>query len=104
MASIQEKLADSLSVLKKYQDENNSDIIQGMKTLGETHTKRLIDNGYLEQVIKGWYMPTMPGMEGDTTVWYASYWKFIVAYSNNVSETTGVLLQMNHLISMPERQ
>ena len=46
MASIQEKLADSLSVLKKYQDENNSDIIQGMKTLGETHTKRLIDNGY----------------------------------------------------------
>ena len=28
-------------------------------------------------------MPTMPGMEGDTTVWYASYWKFIVAYSNN---------------------
>lgn len=56
MASIQEKLADSLSVLKKYQDENNSDIIQGMKTLGETHTKRLIDNGYLEQVIKGWYM------------------------------------------------
>lgn len=83
MASIQEKLADSLSVLKKYQDENNSDIIQGMKTLGETHTKRLIDNGYLEQVIKGWYMPTMPGMEGDTPVWYASYWKFIVAYSNN---------------------
>lgn len=83
MASIQEKLADSLSVLKKYQDENNSDIIQGMKTLGETHTKRLIDNGYLGQVIKGWYMPTMPGMEGDTTVWYASYWKFIVAYSNN---------------------
>ncbi len=68
MASIQEKLADSLSVLKKYQDENNSDIIQGMKTLGETQTKRLIDNGYLEQVIKGWYMTTMPGMEGDTTV------------------------------------
>ena len=32
MASIQEKLADSLSVLKIYQDENNSDIIQGMKT------------------------------------------------------------------------
>lgn len=83
MASIQEKLADSLSILKKYQDENGSDIIQGMKTLGETHTRRLIDNGYLEQVIKGWYMPTMPGMEGDTTAWYASYWKFIVAYSNS---------------------
>lgn len=83
MASVQEKLADSLSVLKEYQDTHESDIIQGMKTLGETHTKRLIQNGYLEQVIKGWYMPTMPGMEGDTTVWYASYWRFIVAYANN---------------------
>ena len=83
MASVQEKLADSLSVLKAYQDTHENIIIQGMKTLGETHTKRLIQNGYLEQVIKGWYMPTMPGMEGDTTVWYASYWQFIVAYANN---------------------
>lgn len=83
MASVQEKLADSLRVLKQYQDTHENTIIQGMKTLGETHTKRLIQNGYLEQVIKGWYMPTMPGMEGDTTVWYASYWLFIVAYANS---------------------
>lgn len=83
MASIQQKIADSLSVLKNFQDTNDCGIVKGMKTLGETHTKRLIENGYLEQVIKGWYMPTMPGMEGDTTAWYASYWKFIVAYSNN---------------------
>jgi len=83
MASVQEKLAESLSVLKQYQDTHENNIIQGMKTLGETHTKRLIQNGYLEQVIKGWYMPTLPGMEGDTTVWYASYWQFVVAYANN---------------------
>lgn len=25
----------------------------------------------------------MPGMEGDTTVWYASYWHFVVAYANH---------------------
>ena len=49
MASVQEKLADSLSVLKAYQDTHENIIIQGMKTLGETHTKRLIQNGYLEQ-------------------------------------------------------
>ena len=83
MASIQEKLADSLSILKQYQDTHDSDIIKGVKVLGETHTKRLIQNGYLEQIIKGWYMATMPGMEGDTTVWYAAYWNFIVAYANN---------------------
>ena len=83
MASVQEKLADSLSVLKQYQDTHENGIIQGSNVLGATHTKRLIQNGYLEQVIKGWYMPTMPGMEGDTTVWYASYWQFVVAYANS---------------------
>lgn len=81
MATIQEKLANSLSALKKYQDTHKSSIIQGIKTLGDTHTKRLTQNGYLEQIIKGWYMPTKPGMEGDTTVWYTSYWHFIVAYA-----------------------
>ena len=35
MASVQEKLADSLSVLKAYQDTHENIIIQGMKTLGE---------------------------------------------------------------------
>ena len=83
MASIQEKLADSLGVLKQYQDTHQNCIIKGLETLGGVHSKRLIQNGYLEQIIKGWYMPTMPGMEGDTTVWYASYWHFVVAYANN---------------------
>ena len=83
MASIQEKLADSLGVLKEYQDKNIGSIIKGQKTLGETHTRRLVQNGYLEQIIKGWYMPSMPGFEGDTTTWYASYWSFIAAYCNN---------------------
>lgn len=81
MAKVQDKLADSLSVLKQYQDTHESGIIQGLRTLGETHSKRLLRNGYLEQVIKGWYMPTMPGLEGDSTAWYASYWHFIAAYA-----------------------
>ena len=83
MASIQEKLADSLRMLKEYQDTNRNPIIKGLKVLGETHTKRLLQNGYLEQIIKGWYMPSMPGMEGDTTSWYASYWNFISAYCHS---------------------
>lgn len=83
MASIQEKLADSLGVLKAFQDSSKSVVIRGSKTLGETHTRRLVQNGYLEQIIKGWYMPTMPGMEGDSTAWYASYWNFIVDYANS---------------------
>lgn len=81
MASVQEKLAESLSVLKDYQDSYGNMIIKGYSTLGETHTKRLLQNGYLQPVIKGWYIPSFPGSEGDTTVWYASYWQFISAYA-----------------------
>jgi len=28
-------------------------------------------------------MSSLPGNEGDTTVWYTSYWHFIAAYANN---------------------
>lgn len=83
MASMQEKLADSLKVLKNYQDSHDNMVIKGYSVLGETHTKRLLDNGYLKAIIKGWYMPSFPGSEGDTTVWYASYWQFIAAYADN---------------------
>ena len=82
MATMQDKLADSLTVLKKYQDKHDNLVINGQQELGQTHTKRLVQNGYLQPVMKGWYIPSFPGSEGDTTVWYASYWNFIVAYAN----------------------
>lgn len=81
MASIQEKLAESLRVLKDYQDSHGNMVIKGHSVLGETHTRRLLQNGYLQSVIRGWYIPSFPGGEGDTTVWYASYWQFVSAYA-----------------------
>jgi len=83
MASANERLAESLRVLKKYQEENGFSVIRGQEALGVTHTKRLLANGYLQPIIKGWYMPSLPGNEGDTTVWYTSYWRFIAAYAQN---------------------
>ncbi|MDD6854319.1 MAG: Fic family protein [Prevotella sp.] len=83
MASVQEKIAESLKVLKDFQDSHDNMIIKGQSTLGETHTKRLLQNGYLQQVIRGWYIPSFPGSEGDTTVWYASYWQFVSAYATS---------------------
>ncbi len=53
MATLQEKLVESLAVLKAWQDGHSENlVIQGASTLGETHTKRLVDNGYLQMVIK----------------------------------------------------
>ena len=84
MATIQEKLAESLEALKEYQDAHGDNlVIHGADTLGRTHTERLVNNGYLQMVIKGWYIPSSPGSEGDSTVWYVSYWSFITAYLDN---------------------
>ena len=81
MATIQEKLAESLAVLKSYQNAHGDNlVIQGADTLGRTHTERLVNSGYLTMVIKGWYIPSSPGSEGDSTVWYVSYWNFVTAY------------------------
>lgn len=83
MATLQEKLAESLAALKAYQDAHGDNlVIQGAETLGRTHTERLMANGYLQMVIKGWYIPSSPGGEGDSTVWYVSYWSFVTAYLN----------------------
>lgn len=84
MATIQEKLAESLAVLKEYQDAHGDNlVIQGADTLGRTHTERLVNSGYLQMVIRGWYIPSSPGSEGDSTVWYVSYWSFVTAYLDN---------------------
>ena len=84
MATIQEKQAESMAVLKEYQDAHGENlVIQGAETLGRTHTERLLNSGYLKMVIKGWYIPCYPGSEGDSTVWYVSYWYFVVAYLNS---------------------
>ena len=81
MATVQEKLAESLEALKAYQDAHSGNlVIRGAETLGRTHTERLVASGYLQMVVKGWYIPSQPGSEGDSTVWYVSYWSFVVAY------------------------
>jgi len=81
MATLNEKLSESLNVLKTYQDAHGDDlVIHGVNTLGEIHTKRLVNAGYLMPVIKGWFIPSSPGASGDSTVWYISYWPFVARY------------------------
>ncbi|HYM93164.1 MAG TPA: Fic family protein, partial [Chitinophagaceae bacterium] len=52
--------------------------------LSRVHRERLLKNGYLKEVTKGWYIAT-PSHEhpGDSTSWYASYWHFCAAYLAN---------------------
>ncbi|HMI64647.1 MAG TPA: hypothetical protein VK517_01320, partial [Cyclobacteriaceae bacterium] len=80
MATPQEKLASSLDVLRTFQDENGAAAIRA-KDLSRTHKDRLVENGFLEEIMKGWYIPSKPGdQKGDSTAWYSSYWQFCKIY------------------------
>lgn len=79
MASPSEKLAASLGVLQKLQDKRIVAIRTG--DLTRTHRERLLANGFLQEIMKGWYIPSRPEeTTGDSTAWYASYWNFCSAY------------------------
>ena len=69
MATMQEKMAESLAALKAYQDAHGDNlVIHGAEVLGRTHTERLVDAGYLTMVLRGWYIPSFPGNEGDSII------------------------------------
>ncbi|TRX54375.1 cell filamentation protein Fic [Fulvivirga sp. M361] len=82
MATPSEKLASSLEILKELQSKGNA-AIKG-SDLTQTHRERLIANGFIKSVLKGWYIPTKPDdKKGDSTSWYASFWEFSKAYLND---------------------
>jgi len=79
MATPSEKLAEALEVLKKLQ-ENGRISIRSVD-LSRVHRERLVDKGYLQEVMKGWYIPTRPDeIAGESTAWYTSFWHFCAGY------------------------
>jgi len=80
MAKPAEKLAESLVKLETLQNERGIAIIKA-NDLSRTHKERLIANGFIREVIKGWYI-SCPSDEkqGETMSWYVSYWIFIASY------------------------
>lgn len=79
MAAPSEKLARSLEALRSVQERGIVAIRAA--DLARTHRERLVRNGYLQPVMKGWYVASAPGTAaGDSTAWYASFWDFCAAY------------------------
>ena len=81
MAAPSEKLARSLEALKDLQDR---DVVAIRSSdLGRVDRERLVANGFLQAVIKGWYIPSRPDeTAGESTAWYASFWDFCASYLN----------------------
>jgi hypothetical protein len=79
MTTPQEKLAGSLEALKALQDKGI--IAIRAADLSRTHRERLSKNGFIQEVMKGWYIAARPGERtGDSTAWYACFWDFCAAY------------------------
>ena len=79
MATPQEKLANSLETLEALQQQGI--VAVRSSNLSRTHRERLLRNGFLQEVMKGWYIPARPDEQaGESTAWYTSFWAFCAAY------------------------
>ena len=80
MATPSEKLAESLEILHRLQNANGAAAIRA-RDITRTHRERLLKHGFLQEVIKGWYIPSRPDeVKGESTAWYAFFWRFAAVY------------------------
>src|SRR6266581_289744 len=79
MPSPNEKLAESLDVLKALQQGNRR--VFRSDDLSRVHRERLVENGFLQEVMKGWLISSSPDSQaGESTPWHASFWEFCARY------------------------
>ena len=79
MPTPNEKLAESLDVLEALQQGNRR--VFRSDDLSRVHRERLVENGFLQEVMKGWLISSSPDTEaGESTPWHASFWEFCARY------------------------
>ena len=56
--------------------------------LSRVHRERLVTNGFLQEVMKGWLISASPSARAsDSTPWYASFWEFCGMYCSERFES-----------------
>ena len=79
MATPNEKLATSLAAIQELQ-KGGRRVFQS-RELSRVHRERLLENGFLQEVIKGWLISSSPSArQSDSTPWHASFWEFCARY------------------------
>src|SRR5260221_1672372 len=79
MPSPNEKLAESLDELKALQEGNRR--VFRSDDLSRVHRERLVENGFLQEVMKGWLISSSPDARaGESTPWHASFSEFCARY------------------------
>lgn len=81
MATQAEKLATSLEVLSGLLQSANNSVIFQSQNFPRVHKERLIQAGFLVEIMKGWLLVTDPTKQaGESALWYASFWNFLVVF------------------------
>ena len=90
LATPNERLAASLSALRALQKGGRR--VFRSKEISRVHRDRLLQNGFLQTVIKGWLISSSPhARDGDSTPWYASFWEFCARYCEERFSTSWCL-------------
>lgn len=80
MATPKEKFAEALLTLKKLQEEG-AEGIHTDEIPSRSQREILLNNGFIKEVSKGWYISSNPSeAPGDTTSWYSCYWDFCAKF------------------------
>ncbi len=75
--NIQARLADAL----EHARANARREVVKSASLRRSDRELLLKRGYLQDIIKGWYLLTRPTQQpGESTAWYASFWDFLAVY------------------------
>ncbi len=105
MAAPNEKLSASLAQLRKLQGRRRRQVFRSGE-LTRVHRERLVRNGFLRGVMKGWLISCSPdAAPGDTTPWFSSFWEFCAAYCTarfgtdwHLSPEQSLLLHAEHTV------
>lgn len=82
MPTPNEKLAASLAKLNTLQGGGRR--VFRSAELSRVHRERLVRNGFMLEVMKGWLVSASPGtLPGDTTPWFSSFWEFCASYCSH---------------------
>jgi hypothetical protein len=82
VAAPNENLAASLTALQVLQKDGRR--VFRSEELTRLHRERLLRNGFVQEVMKGWLISSSPSArDGDSTPWYASFWEFCARYCDD---------------------
>jgi len=76
----QQMIADALERVTAQANKKHAQIISSSE-ISRTDRELLLASGWLQEIIRGWYMLVRPDVAtGDTAAWYANFWDFLRVY------------------------